>query len=130
MISLTPSRRNPIASSATRVTTRCALPPCAVRGIALAACGARLAMLALDVLGERRDFLDRRGEILGATRLLTGGSRCLRGGGPGFLGGGGHLLRALCRFAHGSEDLIGARENLPIRSSDPWAKRQRARSRW
>src|SRR6185437_8711045 len=125
MISITSRRRNPMTSSATETTTRfspllsfsaCAaaiVAPFAGSASLLGSAGwLRLAMTTLDIFGERGDFLNRGGKILGATCLLFGGGGRLGGRAPSFLGGGGDLLRALCTLFHRNKETFGGSHDL------------------
>ena len=110
MISLISSSRKANKSSASRNATRCssvAVRPSDAAMLAVStrgasgfgmACRLRLAIAALDVLGERRNFLDRRREFIRAARLLLGRCRCLRCRTSRFLGDGGNLLCATRRL--------------------------------
>src|SRR6185503_21088476 len=102
------SKRKAKAPSPQRKTTNCFSPRSASSATASvragepfgAGFGLSLAIAALDVFSQRRDFLDRSGEVFGPARLLLGRGCCFGRGTACLVGSSGDLLGAARSFLH------------------------------
>src|SRR5574343_254790 len=70
--------------------------------------------IALQLVGQRGDLLDRRGQLLGALALLLGGGGGLLGRLLGLLGGGADLVDADLDLADGGGDLAAGVDRLGV----------------